>query len=363
MKTATRPPETEASPAADSFLGGLPASIRAALLEGATTETVRPRHRIAGPDGHLTGPGVLLSGAARAYLLAAGGRQLTVGYVGPGGLVGRLPSEATNPTALSFQAITACTVSWILPASIARAADTHGWFSSALMAETNRRLADAYMTLAMRTFGSVQERIARHLTDLTRRIGSGDHVAPMTQQQLADSVGTAREVVARVLRDFRAAGLVETRHREIAVIDPAGLAALVGRWRRSPWPAQVGPPRGAETFFDASPMAIVAVDPFGIITYANPSVERTFGWEPVEVIGGPVDRLFAGRDRRRPGEEVAGYLAALEERVIGGRSALAARHRDGRALAVHISLAPIETPSGPLVFVTFVADEPGSGQP
>ena len=42
----------------------------------------------------------------------------------------------------------------------------------------------------------------------------------MSQQDLADAVGSVREVVARVLRDFRAAGLVSTATDNIHVLDP-----------------------------------------------------------------------------------------------------------------------------------------------
>jgi DNA-binding transcriptional regulator LsrR (DeoR family) len=51
----------------------------------------------------------------------------------------------------------------------------------------------------------------------------------VTQQQLADHVGTAREVVARVLRELREAGIVLTTKRQLEITDPARLAAIAGR--------------------------------------------------------------------------------------------------------------------------------------
>lgn len=58
----------------------------------------------------------------------------------------------------------------------------------------------------------------------------------VTQQRLADGVVTAREVVARALRDLRTEGLVATRARRIEILDRDRLAALVGRWRSRPTP-------------------------------------------------------------------------------------------------------------------------------
>jgi CRP/FNR family transcriptional regulator, cyclic AMP receptor protein len=48
-------------------------------------------------------------------------------------------------------------------------------------------------------------------------------VAHTSQQELADAVGSVREVVARVLRDFRAAGLVATGPDGVHILDPPAL--------------------------------------------------------------------------------------------------------------------------------------------
>jgi CRP/FNR family transcriptional regulator len=60
-----------------------------------------------------------------------------------------------------------------------------------------------------------------------RQRGAG-RFAPVSQQELADAVGTVREVVARALRELRDAGLVETTRGGVLVVDPAGLHDQVG---------------------------------------------------------------------------------------------------------------------------------------
>ena len=47
----------------------------------------------------------------------------------------------------------------------------------------------------------------------------------MSQQELADAVGTAREVVVRILRDLREDGLVTTGRDGITILDPGRLDA------------------------------------------------------------------------------------------------------------------------------------------
>jgi cAMP-binding proteins - catabolite gene activator and regulatory subunit of cAMP-dependent protein kinases len=51
----------------------------------------------------------------------------------------------------------------------------------------------------------------------------------MTQQQMAQHLGTTREVVARSMGELSALGLVETRRGRTLVKDAAGLAGLIAK--------------------------------------------------------------------------------------------------------------------------------------
>jgi CRP/FNR family transcriptional regulator len=98
--------------------------------------------------------------------------------------------------------------------------------------EISLRVQDAYATLAASCFGSMAERVGRQLLDLAAEDPVAQRlVARVTQQNLADGVGTVREVVARTLAQLRAVGLIETHTGEVLILDPERLAALVGRWR------------------------------------------------------------------------------------------------------------------------------------
>ena len=101
----------------------------------------------------------------------------------------------------------------------------------ALAEELNRRLYGTLEQIAVNAFGSVRQRVAVHLLDLA---SSQQHVrdclvARVTQQELADAVGSVREVVARVLRDFRQAGVVTTSADAVVIVDAARLYAESGR--------------------------------------------------------------------------------------------------------------------------------------
>jgi len=48
-----------------------------------------------------------------------------------------------------------------------------------------------------------------------------------THADLADSIGSSREVVSRTVRDLRAVGIVETTPGMVRVIEPVRLSAIV----------------------------------------------------------------------------------------------------------------------------------------
>jgi len=102
--------------------------------------------------------------------------------------------------------------------------------SWAIAEELNRRLYAVLEQTAVNAFGSVRQRVAAHLLDLAsdRQRPRGRLVAHVSQQELADAAGSVREVVARALRDLRAAGIVATAADSVVILDPARLYAESG---------------------------------------------------------------------------------------------------------------------------------------
>jgi diguanylate cyclase (GGDEF)-like protein/PAS domain S-box-containing protein len=110
----------------------------------------------------------------------------------------------------------------------------------------------------------------------------------------------------------------------------------------------------AELLLDASPNAVIAVDGRGRIVYANPRVMEAFGWSPEELLGQPVERLLPSRLEERHAADRAGYRLNPVPRRMGGGPELTARRRDGTEFRVEVSLAPVQSPRGPLVVATVV---------
>ena len=221
-----------------TFLAQLPADARDDLLADATIHEVSAGQMIFSTADSAERAGTVLRGLARTYLSAIDGRRLTVRYARPGTMIGGLTVDGE---ALGVQAVVASTILEFDLGTLRRLIAADGRVGLALVAEVARRLEDAHDTLAGNTFGSMRERVARHLLDLaTEAPQAGSLVAPVTQQGLADGVGTVREVAARILREFRREGLVATAEGCIEILDPAGIAAIVNRSRSQGWPTRPG---------------------------------------------------------------------------------------------------------------------------
>jgi CRP/FNR family transcriptional regulator len=130
-----------------------------------------------------------------------------------------------GPVNVAVQALAPSSLFRIDARTFTQAARQDARVAWAVAEELNRRLYDTLQQAAINAFGSVRQRVAAHLLDLasTQQRPQGRLVAQVSQQELADAVGSVREVVARVLRDLRLAGLVATAPDSVLIVDPARL--------------------------------------------------------------------------------------------------------------------------------------------
>jgi CRP/FNR family transcriptional regulator, cyclic AMP receptor protein len=165
---------------------------------------------------------LVISGLARAFLSAPDGRTVTIRYVRAGELLG-IPIIVGGPIPASIQMVTNAELLVLSARTLRRLGRDEpevGWI---LAQELARRLTETYEAVADNAFGSLRERVARHLLDLAAVREDARLVADVTQQELAEAVGSTRPAVARVLGDLRQARLIVTATRDIEVLDPEGL--------------------------------------------------------------------------------------------------------------------------------------------
>lgn len=171
---------------------------------------------------------------------APDGRTLTVRYCRTGALIGVLSLYA-EPFVMpvTTQAVADSELVEIRPAVVRRLADRDIRVARALLLELSERAAAFASEIGGSAFSSIRQRIARHLLDLaTHRQRGSELIAQVSQQELADAVGTVREVVVRTLREFRHDGILETRRGEIRIVTPDRLLAEAypqpGNWNTGP---------------------------------------------------------------------------------------------------------------------------------
>src|SRR5216684_4214401 len=102
------------------------------------------------------------------------------------------------------------------------------------------------------------------------------------------------------------------------------------------------PPALARRVLDAAPDAMVVIDTFGTIWFANRQVSALFRYDHDEIIGQDIEMLMPERFR---GQHVGhrGDLAGnVRVRTMGPGLDLYGQRSDGTEFALEISLSPIE---------------------
>ncbi|MGZ6840411.1 MAG: Crp/Fnr family transcriptional regulator [Frankiaceae bacterium] len=195
------------------------------MLDGAHGITV-PAGGFVFRDGD--GPTVLIvvRGLLRTYLATAGGRELTIRYSRAGAIVG-VGSLTAQPAGMNVAALIETRFVGLRAATLLQLARTDARVAFALFQEANDRLAAYMEQVGGASFSTLRQRVARHLLDIAAAETSGASplVARLSQQALAQHVGSVREVVVRILRELREEVLVRTARDEIVIVDPARLAA------------------------------------------------------------------------------------------------------------------------------------------
>lgn len=213
---------------ARSFLAELPAEVVGRLrAEGERADY--PAGTTVYRAGSYPRAALVVHGLIRVYLASVQGRQVTVRYARPGDVLG-IAVLVGGPASVGVQAVEPSGLFRISSRTLTAAARRDPRVSWAIAEELNRRLYDTLEQAAVSAFGSVRQRVAAHLLDLAsaQQHPAGRLVARVSQQELADAVGSVREVVARALRDFRVAGMVATTADSVVILDPARLYAESG---------------------------------------------------------------------------------------------------------------------------------------
>ena len=235
-----------------SFLSDFPKAALDSLLSDANRLDV-PAGSVLYREMEFPRVGLVINGLARVFLVSSEGRQVTIDYLRPGEVVGTVLLTG-GPLKVNAQAMTDISILTFNVRKIENLAKSNAKIAWELAVDAGRLLGLYIEELAINTFGSIRERTAVHLFSLgtiqerkprnvlslgSIRERTARHllswaseyqyysgkalIVRATHQEIANAVGSVREVVARTLRQFRAEGLIKNTQEGIKIIDPEHL--------------------------------------------------------------------------------------------------------------------------------------------
>jgi CRP/FNR family transcriptional regulator, cyclic AMP receptor protein len=169
--------------------------------------------------------GAVLAGRVRMFTWASSGRQVTIRYARPGDLIGLTPLLSGDDT-WSSEAVVDSRVAVIALEHLRDLSTQHPELAWAIAEESSMLSADAVRTIIGAGYEPMPVRLASHLLELAVQTSDGQTVVRATHKRLAEAVGTAREVVTRVLKRFRESGIIEIAPGSIVILDPEELEAV-----------------------------------------------------------------------------------------------------------------------------------------
>ena len=171
---------------------------------------------------------VLMNGRVNLIVTNNEGRRLVIASLEPGAVFGE-GALATPTEPGVFAEAAEQSLIWIIPAAEARNLTMQypilGW---GLLQTYGQRLVQVENSLEDVAYKKLPERLASLLLDLNS--DGSDVIKGISHQALADYLGTYRETVSAILRDFKRQELVELGYRRISLLDVEELKAVAGIW-------------------------------------------------------------------------------------------------------------------------------------
>ena len=190
--------------------------------------------QILSPDDPPDRIHIIKQGRVRVYRLSPDGKQLTLDIYEKGTVLGdmSLLGQGRLPEAYA-EALDDGVICTITPNELRGLIERFPIIGVNIIRHLSRRLDSAERELEAMAYRRVDQRLARRLIDLAARFGvrteRGTLIqARLTQQELAEMVGTTRETLAHTLGDFRRNGLLDTSRHRVLIRDAERLAEIAG---------------------------------------------------------------------------------------------------------------------------------------
>jgi CRP/FNR family transcriptional regulator, cyclic AMP receptor protein len=175
---------------------------------------------------------IIAVGKLRIFKSSASGREQVLAVEGPGGSVAELPVFDGGTYPASVSAVEDAQVLFISRTDFRNFCLEHPEVALKMLAVVGARLRRLVGIIEELSFTTVRQRLVSALVRLAQAEGRPsergiEFELPGTHQELANQLGTVRELVSRNLMRLQAEGLVQVDARSIVVRDLTGLTAIL----------------------------------------------------------------------------------------------------------------------------------------
>lgn len=211
-----------------TFLARAPAAVRAEFAAAAQRAQLPSGCPVMTPGAACTGVAFLTSGRVRVFSTGEEGREVTLYRIERGEccvltvacLLGGQPFPALARAETEVEG-------WVVGAGVFREwVGRHQFWRDYVFGLLGRRLGEVLLRIEDVTFRRVEARLAEALL---RRAGPTGRFATVTQQQLADDVGSAREVVSRTLTRWQRGRSVKVTRGRVELLRREAVEELARR--------------------------------------------------------------------------------------------------------------------------------------
>ncbi len=178
------------------------------------------------------GLNIISRGKVRIFKSSVSGREQVLAVETPGGSVAELPVFDGGPYPASAVAIENTEIAFISRRDFQAYCLEHPEVPLMVLAVVGARLRNLVGIIEELSFTTIRQRLVSTLVRLAQSEGKRtargvEFVLPGSHQELANQLGTVRELISRNLARLQAEGLLEVDARQIVVKDLKGLAGIL----------------------------------------------------------------------------------------------------------------------------------------
>ena len=179
-----------------------------------------------------TGLHIVSRGKVRIFKTSISGREQVLAVEGPGSSVAELPVFDGGPYPASVVAVEDSEIAFISRRDFHAYCMEHPDVALKVLAVVGARLRRLVGIIEELSFTTIRQRLVATLVKIAQAQGQqtpqgSEFRLPDSHQEIANQLGTVRELISRNLMRLQAEGLIEVDARRILVKDMTGLSALL----------------------------------------------------------------------------------------------------------------------------------------